>query len=126
PGLAAPVRTGTGRHAGRLRHAGQAPLAPGAPRPSGPAVPAAGQIDEATDPPPGTQPDLSVEFEFPPRGRGTRSREPLALADEPPPAPARGVARRAAGRERTARPVADRFGRRGSEYLGHGRGCQAE
>ena len=126
PGLAAPVRTGAGRHAGRLRHAGRSPLEPGAPRPSGPAVHAAGLVGEAIDPPPGAQPDLSVEFEFRSRGRGARSRKPLAVADEPPPTPGRGVARRAAGRERAARPVAGRIGRRGPECPGHGRGGQAE
>ena len=51
PGLAAPVRAGAGRHAGRLRHAGRASLEPGAARPPGPAVHAAGLVGEATDPP---------------------------------------------------------------------------
>ena len=75
---------------------------------------------------PGAQPDLPVELAFRSRGRGARPREPLALADEPPPAPGRGAARRPAGRERAARPVAGRIGRRGPERPGHGRGGQAE
>ena len=126
PGLAAPVRAGAGRHAGRLRHAGRAPLEPRPPRPSGPAVHATGLVGEAIDPPAGAQPDLPVELGVRSRGRGAGSREPLALADEPPPAPGRGPARRPAGRERSARPVAGRIGRRGLECPGHGRGGQAE
>ena len=53
PSLAAPVRTGAGRHAGRLRHARRAPLEPGASRPSGPAIHATGLVVEAIDPRPG-------------------------------------------------------------------------
>ena len=105
PGLAAPLRPGPGRHAEQLRQAGRAADAtpscsttwPAGSSPSGWSIKALHR-----------EILLSATYQLAAAGRRRerrgRPRQHAALADEPPAAGGRGLARRDAGRLRQARP----------------------
>ena len=105
PRLEAPFRPRPGRDAERLRHAGRAAVASGTARRSGGRFIEHGwslkwlhrEIDALGD--------LSAGQHSRRREIRRRPRQSLAVADEPPPAGRRSLARRDAGRVRQARPA---------------------
>ena len=103
PRLDAPLRCGSRAYSERLRDAWRVSKPPRAARRPGPAIRRGGMVDQDAAPADPALADLPADERRSPGRSRERSREPLAVADEPAPARLGVVARRDPGRLRPAR-----------------------